>query len=89
MLDVDAGVAAEHNGILLICDKEFTGRDFETLLGEYGITMLRPSRKDEKARYGEPMLKGLRSRTAPTRGRGHGRVHPHYRRRILLRPSTR
>jgi hypothetical protein len=60
MLEVDAGVAAGHNGILLICDKGFAGRDFETLLGEYGITMLRPSRKDEKARYGEPMLKKVR-----------------------------
>ncbi|MFG3062019.1 IS982 family transposase [Streptomyces sp. NPDC048231] len=60
MLEVDAGVAAEHDGILLICDKGFAGRDFETLLGEYGITMLRPSRKDEKARYGEPMLKKVR-----------------------------
>jgi Transposase DDE domain len=60
MLEVDAGVAAEHDGILLICDKGFAGRDFATLLGEYGITMLRPSRKDEKARYGEPMLKKVR-----------------------------
>jgi hypothetical protein len=60
MLEVDAGVAAEHDGILLICDKGFAGRDFEKLLGEYGITMLRPSRKDEKARYGEPMLKKVR-----------------------------
>jgi hypothetical protein len=60
MLEIDAGVAAEHDGILLICDKGFAGKDFETLLGEYGITMLRPSRKDEKARYGEPMLKKVR-----------------------------
>ncbi|MFD0507695.1 IS982 family transposase [Streptomyces chiangmaiensis] len=60
MLEVDADVAAEHDGILLICDKGFAGRDFETLLGEYGITMLRPSRKDEKSRYGEPMLKKVR-----------------------------
>lgn len=60
MLEVEAGVPAEHDGILLICDKGFAGRDFETLLGEYGLTMLRPSRKDEKARYGEPMLKKVR-----------------------------
>ncbi|MFD0507671.1 IS982 family transposase [Streptomyces chiangmaiensis] len=60
ILEVDADVAAEHDGILLICDKGFAGRDFETLLGEYGITMLRPSRKDEKSRYGEPMLKKVR-----------------------------
>jgi Transposase DDE domain len=60
MLEVDAGVAAEHEGILLICDKGFAGREFETLLGEHGITMLRPSRKDEKARFGEPLLKKVR-----------------------------
>ncbi|WP_433521530.1 IS982 family transposase [Nocardia pseudovaccinii] len=60
MLDVDSAVAAEHEGILLICDKGFAGREFETLVGEYGITMLRPSRKDEKTRYGEPLLKKVR-----------------------------
>lgn len=60
MLEVDAAVAGEHDGILLICDKGFAGRDFETLVGEYGITMLRPSRKDETARYGEPLLKKVR-----------------------------
>jgi hypothetical protein len=60
MLEVDAAVTAEHEQILLICDKGFAGKDFETLLGEYGITMLRPSRKDEKVRYGEPMLKKVR-----------------------------
>ena len=54
-------MTAEHEGgILLICDKGFAGREFETLLGEYGITMLRPSRKDEKARAGEPLLKKVR-----------------------------
>jgi hypothetical protein len=57
MLELDSAVTAAHKGILFICDKGFAGRDFETLLGEYGITMLRPSRKNEKARYGEPLLK--------------------------------
>ncbi|WSI99788.1 hypothetical protein OG405_04260 [Nocardia sp. NBC_01329] len=47
-------------GILLICDKGCAGREFETPVGEYGITTLRPSRKDEKARYGEPLLKKVR-----------------------------
>nr|WP_245664932.1 transposase [Nocardia sienata] len=60
ILDVDAAVAGEHEGILLICDKGFAGREFETLMGEYGITMLQPSRKDEKARYGELLLKKVR-----------------------------
>jgi hypothetical protein len=60
MLEVESWVAAEHEGILLITDKGFAGREFETLLGEYGITMLRPSRKREKARFGEPLLKKVR-----------------------------
>ncbi|MEO3801299.1 hypothetical protein [Nonomuraea sp. B1E8] len=41
-------MTAGHEGILLICDKGIAGKDFDTLLGEYGITMLRPSRKDER-----------------------------------------
>jgi DDE family transposase len=60
MLEIDTGVTAEHDGILLICDKGFAGKDFQTLLQEYRITMLRPSRKDEKARHGQPMLKKVR-----------------------------
>ena len=60
MLEVDAAVTAEHEHILLICDKGFAGHDFETLLADYGITMLRPSRADEKTRHGEPMLKKVR-----------------------------
>jgi hypothetical protein len=42
-------VAAAHEGILLITDKGFAGRDFEQLLAGYSITLLRPSRKDEQA----------------------------------------
>ncbi|MFI0964858.1 transposase [Streptomyces sp. NPDC021080] len=60
MLEVEADMVAEHDGILLVSDKGFAGRAFETLLEEHGITLLRPSRKDEKARYGEPMLKKVR-----------------------------
>lgn len=60
MPEVEAGVIAEHEGILLISDKGFASRDFERLLTGYGITLLRPSRTREKARYGEPMLKKVR-----------------------------
>ena len=35
MLEVDADVAAAHEGILLITDKGFAGRDFEQLLAGY------------------------------------------------------
>jgi len=61
MLEVEADVAAEHPGVLLITDKGFAGRTFErTLSEEHRITLLRPSRKDEAARLGEPMLKSVR-----------------------------
>ncbi|WP_067529737.1 IS982 family transposase [Nocardia uniformis] len=60
MLEVEAGVVAEHHGILLISDKGFSGNDFEEMLADYGITLLRPSRKREKARHGEPLLKQIR-----------------------------
>ena len=60
MLEVEADVVAGHDGILLITDKGFAGRDFEQLLAGYSITLTRPSRADEQARYGEPMLKKVR-----------------------------
>ena len=60
MPEVEADVAAWHDGILLISDKGFAGRDFEQLLAGYSITLLQPSRADEQARYGEPMLKKVR-----------------------------
>jgi len=60
MLEVEADVVAGHDGILLITDKGFAGREFEQLLAGYSITLLRPSRADEQVRYGEPMLKKVR-----------------------------
>jgi hypothetical protein len=61
MLEVEADVVAEHRGVLLITDKGFAGRALEQMVGEeYRITLLRPSRKDEAARGGEPMLKSVR-----------------------------
>ncbi|HEU5422387.1 MAG TPA: IS982 family transposase [Nitrolancea sp.] len=60
MLEVDADLVAEHAGVLLITDKGFAGRAFERDLAAHGVTLLRPSRKDERARGGEPMLKKVR-----------------------------
>jgi hypothetical protein len=45
---------------LLISDKGFASAAFEQHLAEWGIQLLRPSRKDEQQRYGEPMLKKVR-----------------------------
>ncbi|WP_254650893.1 hypothetical protein [Streptomyces sp. GbtcB7] len=60
MLETDASLVAEREGILLISDKGFAGKVFEQDLAGQGIELLRPSRKREKARYGEPMLKKAR-----------------------------
>lgn len=42
MLQVEAGVVAEHDGILLISDKDFAFQPFEKRLAEQGIELLRP-----------------------------------------------
>ena len=60
LLQVDADLVAARPGLLLICDKGFASTDFERCLSAQGIAMLRPSRKDEIARAGEPMLKSVR-----------------------------
>ena len=60
MLEVDADLVAERAGILLISDKGFASKPFELELADQGIELLRPSRKREKAGYGEPMLKKVR-----------------------------
>jgi Transposase DDE domain len=60
MLTAEAGVLAGRAGILLISDKGFAGKDFERFLTERGIELLRPSRKREKARYGQALLKKVR-----------------------------
>ncbi|WP_007507587.1 IS982 family transposase [Pseudofrankia saprophytica] len=60
MLDHDAALIAERDRILLIADKGFASNDLEAALSEQRIDLLRPHRKDETARNGEPMLKKVR-----------------------------
>jgi len=60
MLEVDADLVADRQGLLLITDKGFASKPFERSLSEQGITLLRPSRKREVLRPGEPMLKKVR-----------------------------
>lgn len=60
MLEVDADLVADRKGLLLITDKGFASKPFERSLSEQGITLLRPSRKREALRLGEPMLKKVR-----------------------------
>ncbi|WP_131764968.1 IS982 family transposase [Candidatus Protofrankia californiensis] len=60
MIEIDAGLIAARDGVLLISDKGFASKPFERALAEWGITLMRPSRKDERERYGEPLLKKIR-----------------------------
>src|SRR5690625_5034031 len=60
ILDHDAELVAEHSALLLICDKGFASAELEADLAQRGITMLRPSRKHEKPRPGEQLLKSVR-----------------------------
>lgn len=39
-------------GNIVLADKNFSGREFETLMADHGATFLRPDRKDEPRRYG-------------------------------------
>jgi hypothetical protein len=60
MLDVESQLAADRPGLILITDKGFAGRRTEADLAASGITLLRPARKDEPARHGEPLLTTIR-----------------------------
>jgi hypothetical protein len=60
MSETHAGLVAEREGILLISDKGRAGKGFEQDLAGKGIELLWPSRKREKARYGDPMLNKVR-----------------------------
>ena len=60
MLDRDAALIASRQGIVLITDKGFSGKDLEQLLTERHIALLRPARKKEKQRWGAAVLKKIR-----------------------------
>ena len=60
MLEVDADLVRQRHRLLLITDKGFASKTFEQSLSADGITLLRPSRKTEGRRPGEPMLKKVR-----------------------------
>jgi len=60
MPGIEPGLTVARPGLTLITDKGFAGRAAEDDLTGRGITLLRPSRKDEAARGGEPLLKTIR-----------------------------
>jgi hypothetical protein len=60
MLDVELELVTARPGLILMTDKGFSGRETEADLAGCGTTLLRPPRKDETTRHGEPLLKTIR-----------------------------
>ena len=60
MLETDPDLTANRPGLLLIADKGFRARWFETELAGRGITLLRPTMRSEPPRPGEHLLKSVR-----------------------------
>lgn len=60
MLDREPHLTADRPGLLVIADKGFASKEFETDLGFRGAELLRPSFKREKRRKGESLLKSVR-----------------------------
>jgi hypothetical protein len=60
LLAVEPQLVAARPGQLLLADKNYYGREFETVLGELGVRLLRPARKGEPERPGARLFKPLR-----------------------------
>lgn len=60
MSEVDADLVGRRPGTLLFSDQGFASGPFERHLASQNITLLRPSRKREKERYGEQIPKKMR-----------------------------
>ena len=60
MLASNPGLLAGRAGQIVIGDKNYHGRDFQTTLADAGIQLLRPARKGEPERAGSRFFKPLR-----------------------------
>lgn len=60
MLDREPDLATDRPGLLIIADKGFASKEFETDPAFRGSQLLRPSFKREKRRKGESLLKSVR-----------------------------
>jgi hypothetical protein len=60
LLAVDPRLVAARPGQLLVADKNYYGREVESILGELGVRLLRPARKGEAERPGGRLFKPLR-----------------------------
>jgi Transposase DDE domain len=60
LLAVEPQLVAARPGQLLVADKNYYGREVETVLGGLGVRLLRPARKGEPQRPGARLFKPLR-----------------------------
>ena len=60
LLAVEPQLVAARHGQVLIADKHYYGGEFERLLGELGLRLLRPARKGEPQRAGADLFRPLR-----------------------------
>ena len=60
LLTVEPHLVAARPGQVLIADKNYDGHEFERLLSELGLRLLRPARKGEPQRPGAGLFKPLR-----------------------------
>ncbi|MBB6421483.1 hypothetical protein HDC93_007116 [Streptomyces sp. AK010] len=75
MLEVDAELVRVRPGLLLIGDKGFASKSFERSPSAQGVTLLRPSRKKEILRPGEPILKKVRQLIESVNDTLKGQLH--------------
>ena len=60
LLAVEPQLAAARSGQLLVADRNYYSREVETVLGQLGVRLLRPTRKREPPRPGARLFKPLR-----------------------------
>jgi hypothetical protein len=60
LLAVEPQLVASRPGQVLLADKNYYGGEFERVLGELGLRLLRPARKGEASRAGAHLFKPLR-----------------------------
>jgi hypothetical protein len=60
ILDTDQALTADRGGQTVIADRNYYGREFETMLAEAGLNLLRPARKGELPRPGTRFFRPLR-----------------------------
>jgi hypothetical protein len=60
LLAVEPRLVAARPGQVLLADKHYYGREFERVLAELGVQLLRPARKGEEERPGAQLFKPLR-----------------------------